>query len=95
VVADFFYVGTPAGFAVIVDVFTQRIVAWHAPTDQPTDLVSCDCGLRFVGLFLCRCSFSGWAGVRHRLCMRKKMCWFVARPHTNWLVLQQSAVWRH
>lgn len=41
-VADFTYVRTWAGFsyvALIVDVFAQRIVAWHAATDKHTDLV--------------------------------------------------------
>jgi putative transposase len=41
-VADFTYVRTWAGFsyvAFIVDVFAQRIVAWHAATDKRTDLV--------------------------------------------------------
>ena len=41
-VADFTYLRTWAGFsyvAFIVDVFAQRIVAWHAATDKRTDLV--------------------------------------------------------
>ena len=41
-VADFTYVRTWAGFsyvAFIVDVFAQRVVAWHAGTDKRTDLV--------------------------------------------------------
>jgi putative transposase len=41
-VADFTYCRTWAGFcyvAFIVDVFAQRIVAWHAATDKRTDLV--------------------------------------------------------
>jgi transposase InsO family protein len=41
-VADFTYVRTWAGFcyvAFIVDVFAQRIVAWHAATSMHTDLV--------------------------------------------------------
>jgi putative transposase len=41
-VADFTYCRTRAGFvyvAFIVDVFAQRIVAWHAATDKRTDLV--------------------------------------------------------
>jgi transposase InsO family protein len=41
-VADFTYVRTWAGFAYvafIVDVFAQRILAWHAATDKHTDLV--------------------------------------------------------
>ena len=41
-VADFTYVRTWAGFcyvAFIVDVFSQRIVGWHAATDKRTDLV--------------------------------------------------------
>ena len=41
-VADFTYVRTWAGFAYvafIVDVFAQRIVAWHAATDKRTGLV--------------------------------------------------------
>ena len=41
-VADFTYVRTWAGFcyvAFIVDVFAQKIVAWHAATDKRTDLV--------------------------------------------------------
>jgi putative transposase len=41
-VADFTYVRTWAGFAYvafIVDVYAQRIVAWHAATDKRTDLV--------------------------------------------------------
>ena len=41
-VMDFTYVRTWAGFAyvaVIVDVFAQRIVAWHAATAKDTDLV--------------------------------------------------------
>lgn len=41
-VADFTYVRTWAGFvyvAFIVDVFAQRIVAWHAATDKRTGLV--------------------------------------------------------
>jgi putative transposase len=41
-VADFTYARTWAGFsyvAFIVDVFAQRIVAWHAATDKRTDLV--------------------------------------------------------
>ena len=41
-VADFTYPRTRAGFsyvAFIVDVFAQRIVAWHAATDKRTDLV--------------------------------------------------------
>jgi putative transposase len=41
-VADFSYVRTWAGFvyvAFIVDVFAQKIVAWHAATDKRTDLV--------------------------------------------------------
>jgi putative transposase len=41
-VTDFTYVRTWAGFcyvALIVDVFAQRIVAWHASTSKATDLV--------------------------------------------------------
>lgn len=41
-VTDFTYVRTWAGFvyvAFIVDVFAQRIVAWHASTSKVTDLV--------------------------------------------------------
>jgi putative transposase len=41
-VTDFTYVRTWAGFvyvAFIVDVFAQRIVAWHAATTKATDLV--------------------------------------------------------
>jgi len=41
-VADFTYTRTWAGFsyvAFIVDVFAQRIVAWHVATDKRTDLV--------------------------------------------------------
>jgi len=41
-VTDFTYVRTWAGFvyvAFIVDVFSQRIVAWHASTSKHTDLV--------------------------------------------------------
>jgi putative transposase len=41
-VADFTYCRTWTGFcyvAFIVDVFAQRIVAWHAATDKRTDLV--------------------------------------------------------
>jgi putative transposase len=41
-VADFTYVRTWAGFvyvAFIIDVFAQRIVAWHAATDKRTSLV--------------------------------------------------------
>lgn len=41
-VTDFTYVRTWAGFvyvAFIVDVFAQRIVAWHAATSKETDLV--------------------------------------------------------
>jgi putative transposase len=41
-VTDFTYVRTWAGFvyvAFIVDVFAQRIVAWHAATSKHTDLV--------------------------------------------------------
>lgn len=41
-VTDFTYVRTWAGFvyvAFIVDVFAQRIVAWHAATSKATDLV--------------------------------------------------------
>jgi len=41
-VADFTYARTWAGFvyvAFIVDVFAQRIVAWHAATDKRTELV--------------------------------------------------------
>lgn len=41
-VADFTYVRTWAGFtyvAFIVDVFAQKIVAWHAATDKRTPLV--------------------------------------------------------
>jgi putative transposase len=41
-VADFTYCRTWAGFvyvAFIVDVFSQRIVGWHAATDRRTDLV--------------------------------------------------------
>jgi transposase InsO family protein len=41
-VTDFTYVKTWAGFvyvAFIVDVFAQRIVAWHASTSKATDLV--------------------------------------------------------
>ena len=41
-VADFTYVRTWAGFvyvAFVVDVFAQRIVAWHAATSRTTDLV--------------------------------------------------------
>jgi putative transposase len=41
-VTDFTYCRTWAGFvyvAFIVDVFAQRIVAWHAATDKKTDLV--------------------------------------------------------
>ena len=41
-VADFTYVRTWAGFcyvAFIVDVFAQKIVAWHAAVDKRTDLV--------------------------------------------------------
>jgi putative transposase len=41
-VTDFTYCRTWAGFvyvAFIVDVFAQRIVAWHAATDKRTDLV--------------------------------------------------------
>jgi putative transposase len=41
-VADFTYVRTWAGFvyvAFILDVFAQRIVAWHAATDKRTGLV--------------------------------------------------------
>jgi len=41
-VADFTYVRTWAGFvyvAFILDVYAQRIVAWHAATDKRTDLV--------------------------------------------------------
>jgi transposase InsO family protein len=41
-VADFTYVRTWAGFtyvAFIVDVFAQKIVAWHAATTKTTDLV--------------------------------------------------------
>jgi putative transposase len=41
-VADFTYCRTWAGFvyvAFIIDVFSQRIVGWHAATDRRTDLV--------------------------------------------------------
>jgi transposase InsO family protein len=41
-VADFTYCRTWAGFAyvaLIVDVYAQRIVGWHAATDRRTDLV--------------------------------------------------------
>jgi len=41
-VTDFTYVRTWAGFcyvAFIVDVFAQRVVAWHATTSKATDLV--------------------------------------------------------
>ncbi len=41
-VTDFTYVRTWAGFtyvAFIVDVYAQRIVAWHAATNKQTDLV--------------------------------------------------------
>ncbi len=41
-VADFTYCRTWAGFvyvAFIVDIFAQRILAWHAATDRRTDLV--------------------------------------------------------
>jgi len=41
-VTDFTYVNTWAGFcyvAFIVDVFAQKIVAWHAATSKATDLV--------------------------------------------------------
>jgi transposase InsO family protein len=41
-VADFTYCRTWAGFcyvAFVLDVFSQRIVGWHAATDRPTDLV--------------------------------------------------------
>ena len=41
-VTDFTYVRSWAGFvyvAFIVDVFAQRIVAWHAATTKTTDLV--------------------------------------------------------
>ena len=41
-VTDFTYVKTWAGFvyvAFILDVYTQRIVAWHASTSKATDLV--------------------------------------------------------
>jgi putative transposase len=41
-IADFTYVRTWAGFvyvAFIVDVFSQRILGWHAATDKRTDLV--------------------------------------------------------
>jgi transposase InsO family protein len=41
-VADFTYVRTWAGFvyvAFVLDVFAQRIVAWHAATTRTTDLV--------------------------------------------------------
>jgi transposase InsO family protein len=41
-VADFSYVRTWSGFvyvAFIVDVFAQRIIAWHAATSKATDLV--------------------------------------------------------
>ena len=41
-VTDFTYVRTWAGWvyvAFIVDVFAQRIVAWHAATNKETDLV--------------------------------------------------------
>lgn len=41
-VADFTYVRTWAGFvyvAFVVDVYAQRIIAWHAATDRRTDLV--------------------------------------------------------
>jgi transposase InsO family protein len=41
-VTDFTYVRTWAGFvyvASILDVFAQRIVAWHAATDKRTGLV--------------------------------------------------------
>lgn len=41
-VTDFTYVRSWAGFvyvAFIVDVFAQRIVAWHASTSKATDLV--------------------------------------------------------
>jgi len=41
-ITDFTYVKTWAGFvyvAFIVDVFAQRIVAWHASTSKATDLV--------------------------------------------------------
>jgi transposase InsO family protein len=41
-VADFTYVRSWAGFvyvAFILDVYAQRIVAWHAATDKRTDLV--------------------------------------------------------
>jgi putative transposase len=41
-VADFTYCRTWAGFvyvAFVVDVFSQRIVGWHAGTDKRTDLV--------------------------------------------------------
>jgi transposase InsO family protein len=41
-VADFTYCRTWAGFvyvAFVVDVFAQRIVAWHAATDKRTELV--------------------------------------------------------
>ncbi len=41
-VSDFNYVRTGAGFvyvAFILDVFAQRIVAWHAATTKQTDLV--------------------------------------------------------
>ena len=41
-VADFTYVRTWAGFvyvAFLVDVYAQRIIAWHAGTDRRTDLV--------------------------------------------------------
>lgn len=41
-VADFTYCRTWAGFvyvAFVVDVFSQRVVGWHASTDRRTDLV--------------------------------------------------------
>ena len=41
-VTDFTYVRTWAGFvyvAFIVDVYAQRIIAWHAATSKVTDLV--------------------------------------------------------
>jgi putative transposase len=46
---DFTYVRTWAGFvyvAFIVDVFAQKIVAWHASTCKVVDLVMSPCGWR-------------------------------------------------
>ncbi len=47
-VADFAYCRIWAGFvyvAIIVDVFAQRIMGWHAATDKRTDLVLTPLGI--------------------------------------------------